>query len=382
VIPGKQEFLAFPRLAVAAEIGWSPAAARKWDDFAARVAAQEPRWMALGINFYHRRRCGGTMSATPVLSGVSMNLDLRPLTIGELFDRAFTLYRRHLWMFAGVAAVPAVLAAAMGVAMQVAQRLAVSNVNSAAQPEAADVIPVVILVGGAVFVLAVAYWVVYMAALGATTFAVSELYVGRGATVRAAYAGMRGRVGALVVLMLLIGMRVGVLMVAGGATVTLSAGLAGMLNPVVSAALIIGGILLVGGLFLFMVLRYGLAVPALVVEGLSPGDAIRRSIELTKGRLGRVFLLGLCALMVTYAAMMIFQAPFAFGAVVANPLSATGFWLDIAGAVFGAAGSTFTTPFLIIGLALLYYDARIREEGFDLQLTLEALDARAGVAQA
>jgi hypothetical protein len=29
---------------------------------------------------------------------------------------------------------------------------------------------------------------------------------------------------------------------------------------------------------------------------------------------------------------------------------------------------------MIIGLALIYYDARIREEGFDLELTLAALD--------
>ncbi len=46
------EFLAFPRIAAAAEIGWTPAAARQWDDFSARLALQDPRWTALGINFY------------------------------------------------------------------------------------------------------------------------------------------------------------------------------------------------------------------------------------------------------------------------------------------------------------------------------------------
>ena len=46
------EFLMFPRIAAAAEIGWTPAAGRNWDDFRARVAQQEPRWTALGINFY------------------------------------------------------------------------------------------------------------------------------------------------------------------------------------------------------------------------------------------------------------------------------------------------------------------------------------------
>jgi hexosaminidase len=46
------EFLAFPRIAAVAEIGWTPAASRQWDDFRARVALQNPRWTALGINFY------------------------------------------------------------------------------------------------------------------------------------------------------------------------------------------------------------------------------------------------------------------------------------------------------------------------------------------
>jgi hypothetical protein len=35
----------------------------------------------------------------------------------------------------------------------------------------------------------------------------------------------------------------------------------------------------------------------------------------------------------------------------------------------------------VIGLALLYYDARIREEGFDVQLALGALDASPDTAR-
>jgi hexosaminidase len=46
------EFLAFPRLAAVAEIGWSPQAMRTWDEFRSRLGAQSPRWTALGLNFY------------------------------------------------------------------------------------------------------------------------------------------------------------------------------------------------------------------------------------------------------------------------------------------------------------------------------------------
>jgi hexosaminidase len=46
------EFLAFPRLAAAAEIAWTPRDRRTWDDFRVRLGAQAPRWTAMGINFY------------------------------------------------------------------------------------------------------------------------------------------------------------------------------------------------------------------------------------------------------------------------------------------------------------------------------------------
>jgi hexosaminidase len=46
------EFLVLPRLAAIADLAWSPAASHDWDRFAARVAAQAPRWTALGINFH------------------------------------------------------------------------------------------------------------------------------------------------------------------------------------------------------------------------------------------------------------------------------------------------------------------------------------------
>ncbi|WP_253769426.1 beta-N-acetylhexosaminidase [Goodfellowiella coeruleoviolacea] len=46
------EFMAFPRLPAIAELGWSAAASHDWTDFARRLAAQAPRWQAMGINYY------------------------------------------------------------------------------------------------------------------------------------------------------------------------------------------------------------------------------------------------------------------------------------------------------------------------------------------
>jgi hexosaminidase len=46
------EYMAFPRLAGIAEIGWSPREGRSWDEYRTRLAAQGPRWTAMGVNFY------------------------------------------------------------------------------------------------------------------------------------------------------------------------------------------------------------------------------------------------------------------------------------------------------------------------------------------
>lgn len=45
------EYMAFPRLAGVAEIGWSPAERRSWNSYRMRLGAHAPRWTALGINF-------------------------------------------------------------------------------------------------------------------------------------------------------------------------------------------------------------------------------------------------------------------------------------------------------------------------------------------
>ena len=46
------ELLAFPRLAEVAEVGWSNANRRSWEEFKGRLGGQAPRWTALGVTFY------------------------------------------------------------------------------------------------------------------------------------------------------------------------------------------------------------------------------------------------------------------------------------------------------------------------------------------
>ncbi len=50
------EYMAFPRLAAVAEVGWTARSARSWSGFRYRVASHGARWQAMGVNF---RRASG-----------------------------------------------------------------------------------------------------------------------------------------------------------------------------------------------------------------------------------------------------------------------------------------------------------------------------------
>ena len=52
------EYLAFPRLAAIAELGWSPERTHSWPAFRTRLGAQGPRWRAEGVHYYRSAQIG------------------------------------------------------------------------------------------------------------------------------------------------------------------------------------------------------------------------------------------------------------------------------------------------------------------------------------
>ena len=46
------EYMAYPRMAGVAEIGWTPQSGRDWNEYRLRLAAQADRWEKLNVNFY------------------------------------------------------------------------------------------------------------------------------------------------------------------------------------------------------------------------------------------------------------------------------------------------------------------------------------------
>jgi len=60
-------------------------------------------------------------------------------------------------------------------------------------------------------------------------------------------------------------------------------------------------------------------------------------------------------------------------AALAGPETTTAFWLNLTGVVFGSVANALTGSLVIIALAVLYYDLRVRKEGLDLQLMISDL---------
>ena len=304
-----------------------------------------------------------------------MSLDLRPLTLGELLDRLFSLYRHHFWLFVGIMAVPSLLGLAFGLLVALFNPTPGSPGSVAADAKPAEILGAVLWFLAAVIGMMIVYFITYAVALGATTVAVSQLYMGRPISIRGAYAPLRGRVGRLALLLLLVSIRLfGILLLAavfigvGGA-----AGAGG--SPVLAVLIVMVGVFAAFVLWVWTLLRYAVSVPAAVLEDETATDAIRRSIELTRGSLLRVFALLAFTMVITYAVLAVFQGPFLVVGALAGPESSTLFWMNLLGTVTGSVGGAFTAPLMIVAFAVLYYDLRVRNEGLDLQLMLAGLES-------
>jgi len=303
-----------------------------------------------------------------------MSLDLRPLTLGELLDRSFSLYRRHFWLFVGIMALPSLLGLAFGLLVALFNPQPGSPGSAAPDVNAAEILGAVLWFAAAMIGMLVVYFITYAVALGATTVAVSQLYMGRQTSIREAYLPLRGRVGRLALLLVLVSIRlVGIVFLA-----FMMFGIAAALGTAGSPLLAgLVGVFGFAGAFLLWVwtaLRYAVSVPAAVLEDETASDAIRRSIELTRGSLLRVFVLLIFTMVITYAVLAMFQGPFLIAGAMAGPDSSTFFWMNLLGTITGSIGGALTAPLMIVAFAVLYYDLRVRNEGLDLQLMLAGLE--------
>jgi hypothetical protein len=127
------------------------------------------------------------------------------------------------------------------------------------------------------------------------------------------------------------------------------------------------------GVWLYV--AWSVAVPVLLIEGTRGFGALRRSFNLVRRRWWPTAgILLLANILATAVAAGI--------GLLALPLLFAGrdneFVYDLANGVFGAVASVLTIPFTAAVVAVIYFDLRVRKEGFDLQLMAQRIGAPAG----
>jgi len=315
-----------------------------------------------------------------------MNLDLRPLTISEFLDRTFSIYRHRFLLFVGLMSPQAVLSLCAALLWG----WATASLRTPQDFEPQNLIGLVIGAGIGGVIFTIIHWLLYVLGVGATTIAVSDLYGRLTPDIGSAFSAASKRLGSLLWLTILMAVRIlGVIVLCLAPPVVLLGAAGGLSAMNVSNPAVTGGVAAVGvvflalgmlvalGIMVFMGLRYAVAIPAVVLEPIGGREAIRRSIRLMRGFVGRAFLLMICTGFVGWAAAMVLQMPFVVAMLIVGPETRTGFWLNMAGTATGTAGQTITAPIVAIGVVVLYFEARIRHEALDLQVMTDALGAAA-----
>jgi hypothetical protein len=312
-----------------------------------------------------------------------MTTQLRPMSLGEILDRTAELYRNHFLLFAGIAAI-------FSGAMLLMQMLHLGGLTLLGYPNVPPRLEWAFASAGVPEALAI----ILLAGLSiaANNRAVAWVYLNETATIRQAVRSIFPRLRRYLWLMTITCFRawtpLAVLYVAFFAAILSYLPRGWMTNPGVlqnsqlhnpSSLLAFGlAMLILSPLFLgavvygtFMSLRYSLAVPACVVEELPATEAIKRSIELSKGSRGRILVLGI----LVYAVRMLLGILFGFPLLIfgfkhpGHPLPLA--LLAVQQLTVFFVG-TLIGPIYSTGLTLFYYDQRIRKEGFDIERMMQA----------
>lgn len=300
-----------------------------------------------------------------------MEIEVRPLSTGEVLDRTFRLYRAQFGLFVGIATIAALIETA-GNALQIlgvryAQLLHTNAllVNAAAGVGFLLQMLLVLVAASVVF--------------AAIARAVMELHQGRREGIASAYQAVLPRwfryvrlavawwflaSWPFILVFFLLAIPIGML----------SGHVVAPKSPAFIGEIILWfvALLLTIPACIWLFCRYSLCMAASTLEDLGAFGSLKRSVALSKGFRWRIFLL----LLVVY----VLQSILATGLMA--PLIGAFFdlqkthgvlplWAAIYEIGIGFVMISLITPIYTVGLTLIYIDARIRKEGYDIELMMQ-----------
>ncbi|MER7520382.1 glycerophosphoryl diester phosphodiesterase membrane domain-containing protein [Streptomyces sp. NPDC126499] len=300
-------------------------------------------------------------------------IPLRPLGLGEILDGAVTTLRRYWRTVLTITIAVAVITEVTNVLVQRYLVVPAEPVHPDASPAeafaaAADAARSALAESAPAALVAMAASLFSAALL---TVVMSRAVLGRPVTLAAAWQEARPRLPQLLGLTLLLSA-----MAAGIMTVGLLPGL--LADNTGLAAL---GALAAFAVTIWLVIRFSLASPALMLERQGVIKALKRSAKLVQGSWWRIFGITILTQAMIFFLTMIVAIPFMILAMLASgdgmsALESTTFpyswtYLIIMG-IGGVIVSAITYPISAGVTVLLYIDQRIRREALDLELARAA----------
>ncbi|WPO73407.1 glycerophosphoryl diester phosphodiesterase membrane domain-containing protein [Streptomyces sp. KN37] len=307
-------------------------------------------------------------------------IPLRPLGIGEILDGAVSTMRAHWRTVLGISLTVAVLTEIVivllqGLVLNESVDTDALNDPSATVGELTRALGDTMLNSGVVLVITLLGTIVATALL---TMVTSRAVLGKPVTITEAWRDSRPRLAKLFGLTLLIPL-IGAAVIAVGI-------LPGVLVAVGGASDAGASLAVLGGLAasiaaIWIVIRFSLASPALMLEKQGVKKSLTRSAKLVHGSWWRVFGIQLLAAIIANVVASIIVIPFTFLAGALSGEGVSGFlngsgdlgwtFLIVSG-VGSVIGSMLTFPITAGVTVLLYIDQRIRREALDLELTRAA----------
>src|SRR5579883_747629 len=316
-----------------------------------------------------------------------MNVQLRPLALGEMLDHSFNLYRRDFVLFFGVSMLPALLILIVSLAVDVVGAFLGNTIPGRTPLPGRNGLPdfsslmIVYLVIGA-FAGVMAYYVGIAFSQAAGTRALSSVYLGNKVTITSAFSNIGrifGRVLGIIGLVALLGI-VPMLVFLGMGVGTFL--MRNSLSTVSIVALVVFAVFGLAGslvLAIFISLRYAVAVPTCVIENRAIGDSLRRSSFLMRGNYVNAFVIFLLVGLISMVIGWIFQMPIQIAVLL---LFRNSTWLgNLLVHLSQFISTALVAPFQIIAISLLYYDERIRKEAFDIQFMMRESGMASGATQ-
>jgi hypothetical protein len=279
---------------------------------------------------------------------------LHPMTIGDILDRSIQLYKSNFLKFIGIVLLVKgpylILAYILGYIL--------TDLIMLASPEMPYYLGESIALS---LIRLLELLFVGPILIAAATMAISERFLDRDIGITEAYKRILRRFFPLLGTILLTGAIISAVLL-GCVFLGFSAILAGVQPGLIMVTL---GLVLAGVLWIW----YTFIPQTVVIEGEGGITAMKRSKYLVKGYFLKAFVL----IVLVFIAVALITGIISFGIVKA--LFFLGEYGQLLAEGTSNVVSVFLEPFRIAAVTLLYYDFRIRKEGFDLEIMAEELEA-------